>query len=266
MTDGNSQLASRYADRVLALVRHCPAGKSLNVRDKDRFVQCVRRGDRAELDLKMGLRSDVSGAALLHARFRLHIPPDGEPSLSLHHLEGRRETAHLTGRQEKYLSALMAWAGQVLPGASPVAQSRRVPLWQRQFADLYHLLSDVPVALARRRLREAFFVDQQDAMESTRMEAFLDMMRDEGWIALVDGKEETVDDIILQLVEQRLPGSTDACDSTALAESGHDLVLLDDGSDQSAIAVLARGSVTTVGQLLADLAPQMTVRRFGVPA
>lgn len=263
--DGHSELAKRYAGRIQTLIGHCPVGKSLKVRDKERLVQCSRRADSAELDLKMELRSDVSGAALLHARFRLHVPPGCDARISLHHLEGRRETETLTGRQEKYLSALLVWAEQVLPTASPHAPGPGLSPWQRQFAELYHRLSGVSVPVARRRLRESFFVDQEDAPDSVRMEAFLDMLREEGWVALVDWREDTVDEIVLQLAEQRLASlrlqPAGPIDRAVLAAVGYVVVRLEDGSDQAVMALVANEEVAPVEHLLSDLAPPMRVRR-----
>lgn len=213
----------------------------------------------------MGLRSDVSGATLLHARFRLRVSPGGDTHISLHHLEGRRETETLTGRQEKYLSALMAWAEQVLPTASPQATGARIAPWQRVFADLYHFLSGASVQVARRGLREGFFVDQEDTPDAMRMETFLDMLREEGWVALVDWQEETVDGIILQLAEQRLASlhlrPAGPTDRVMLAAAGYAVVRLEDGSDQAVIALAANDEVASVEHLMSDLAPHMRVHR-----
>lgn len=260
MTDGRSDLADRYADRVLALVAHCPVGKALKARDNNRSADCSRSRDGAELSLKTALRDDVLGHALLHARFRVRMPRTGATSVTLHHLAGRRETADLTARQEKYLSALMLWAEQVLPTASPVAKAARMPAWQKQFAELYHHLSGLSVAAARRRLREGFVVDQEDATPRTRMGAFLDLLRDEGWVALVDWKEETVDAIILDLAACRMRPAG-PLDRAAIAAAGYAVVQLEDGSDDAVIAIVAHDDVAAVEALLADLAPDMTVGR-----
>lgn len=257
MTDSRSDRVERHAGRVLALVGHCPVGKSLKLRDGERFVQCTRTGQGAELILKMGLRSDVSGAALLHARFRVRFGAEGEPGLSLHHLEGRRETASLTGRQEKYLAALLTWAEQVLPTAAPVARTIRTPAWHRSFAELYHFLSGRSLPVARRRLGDGFFMDQQDAPPAMRIEALLDMLREEGSVALVDWEEETVEDILCQLAEQRL-GARCPADRAMLSDRGYDVVMLEDGSDHYVMALVARDQVATVERLLADIAPSMT--------
>ncbi|WP_448664639.1 hypothetical protein ACG3SL_08205 [Sphingomonas sp. CJ20] len=260
MTDGHFDLANHYADRVLALVGHCPVGQSLKARDNNRIAECTRTRDGAELSLKIALRCDVLGHALLHARFRLRLPRKGEASITLHHQAGRRETEDLTARQEKYLSALMLWAEQVLPAAEPVAKAARIPAWQKQFAELHHLLSGLSVAAARRRLRDGFFVDQEDSPETARMGAFLEVLRDEGWVALVDWNEETVDDMILDLAACRMRPSG-PIDRAAVAAAGYDVVKMDDGSDGLIFAIVARDEVPAVGRLVANLAPDITIIR-----
>lgn len=74
-----------------------------------------------------------------------------------------------------------------------------LPAWQKPFAELYHHLSGLSAPVARRRLRDDFFVDQEDAPGPTRMGAFLELLRDESRGARVDRKEETVDEMILDL-------------------------------------------------------------------
>lgn len=264
MTDAPSDLADRYARRVLALIGHCPVGKSLKAQDTGRFADCSRKRGKAELRLKVGLRSDVTGRALLHARFRIGFPFGREPVVVLHHLEGRRETDELTVRQEKFLSALMTWAEQVLPDVTPTEPGPRTPLWQRQFAELYHRLSGRSLASARRRLREGFFVDQEDTSESMRIDSFLELLSEEGWVALVDWKEETIDELVQEIARQRLAAarvrSVDTIDPASLAEAGYAIVSLEDGSDGSTIAILARDDIETVAQLLGEVAPHIVLR------
>ena len=74
-----------------------------------------------------------------------------------------------------------------------------LPAWQKPFAKLYHHLSGLSAAVARRWLRDDFFVDQEDAPGPTQMGAFLELLRHEGWVALAARKEETVDEMILDL-------------------------------------------------------------------
>lgn len=264
MTDAPSDLADRYARRVLALIGHCPVGKSLKAQDTGRFADCSRKRGKAELRLKVGLRSDVTGRALLHARFRIGFPFGRRPVVVLHHLEGRRETDELTVRQEKFLSALMTWAEQVLPDVTPTEPDPRTPLWQRQFAELYHRLSGRSLASARRRLREGFFVDQEDTSESMRIDSFLELLSEEGWVALVDWKEETVDELVQEIARQRLAAarvrSVDTIDPASLAEAGYAIVSLEDGSDGSTIAIAARDDIETVAQLLGEVAPHIVLR------
>lgn len=261
MTACNSDLARRYAPRVLALVGQCPEGATQKVRDGQRLAQCTRTGANAELTVKMGLRSDVSGAALLHARFRIVFGAGGAASLSLHHLEGRRETDGLTRRQEQYLAALLTWVEQALPATVPTPSGTRTPTWQRAYADLYALLSGGSTATARRRLREAWFVDQEDAAEPARMDAFLDLMREEGRVAMVDWREETIDALTADVVRRRLPERPALwADRTALAAAGYAVAMLDDGSDGSAIAVIATDQVEMLRTLLARLGVHVTVR------
>ena len=69
-----SALVGRLADRVRALIRHCPVDKTLKMRDGDRFAECTHTTSGARLTLKLSLRSDVTGAALLHAIFRIAGP------------------------------------------------------------------------------------------------------------------------------------------------------------------------------------------------
>jgi hypothetical protein len=158
----------------------------------------------------------------------------------------------------------MTWAEQVLPDVTPAEPGPRTPTWQRQFAELYHRLSGRSLASARRRLREGFFVDQEDTSESMRIDSFLELLSEEGWVALVDWKEETVDELVQELARQRLAAarvrSADTVDPASLAEAGYAIVSLEDGSDGSAIAIVARGEIARVAQLLAEVAPHMTLR------
>lgn len=257
-TDGHAALARLYEERVLALIGHCPDGKALKLRDGARFLECAHRGGRAELVLKMGLRSDVTGESLLHARFRVVFASGDAVSLSLHALDGVRESAFFTKRQEQFLSAMIRWAEQVIPTASPVAPSGRTPPWQRDYAALYHHLSGRSHAVARRRLRQGFFADQADTPDTMRMAAFVELLREEGWVALVDHGEETVGAILDRLVMQRLPGVQGR---SGVATSGHAIVALEDGSDHAVFAIVADDDGPTVARLIADLAPFMTLRR-----
>lgn len=259
MTD-TSPLAARHADRVRALIGHCPDGKVLKLREGDRIAECTRGRDGGRLTLKLGLRSDVTGAALLHAIFRVTgTASDG--AVTLHHLEGRRETADLTKRQEQYLAALLGWAERVLPAAPPVAPAPRVPVWQRDYVALYCDLAGCSPATARRRLRDGFFLDQDDATDDSRMNAFIDQLRDEDRVVAVDLNEETIEELIRFLAEQRLgrpcPGSV----RLALAEAGLDLLVVEDG-DGLVIGIVAVERIEAAAALVTRLAPLLTVRGF----
>lgn len=266
MTTNSSEAARRHVERVLPLVALCPDRKALKVRDKERIAECTRDGATARLTLKMGLRSDVTGAALLHAIFRVTTAPDGSRDVSLHHLEGKREIDELTNRQERYLSALLTWAERVLPTARPVARPDGPPPWQRDFAALYGHLSGCSAAVALRRLRDGFFADQEDVEQDTaRMDAFLEVLRDEERVVLVDHGEETIDALAAYLAEQRLDVPCEGFGSSELhalvAEAGLTFVALEDGSDGGALAIVPVAHLDTVEALLARVAPDTTLHR-----
>lgn len=259
MTD-TYPLAARHADRVRALIRHCPDGKTLKLREGNRIAECTRGRDGGLLTLKLGLRSDVTGTALLHAIFRV-TDAAGDGAVTLHHLEGRRETPDLTKRQEQYLAALLGWAEHVLPSAPPVAPAPRVPAWQRDYVALYGHLAGCSPATARRRLCDGFFVDQEDATDDGRMNAFIDLLRDEDRVVAVDLHEETIEALIRFLAEQRLGRTCPGSVRLALAEADLDLLIVEDG-DGLVIGIVPIGQIDAAAALVTRLAPLLTVRGF----
>ena len=119
----------------------------------------------------------------------------------------------------------------------------------------------VSPATARRRLRDGFFVDQEEAADDARMNAFIDQLRDEDRVVAVDLNEETIEELIGFLAEQRLgrpcPGSV----RLALAKAGLALLVVEDG-DGLVIGIVPVDRMAATAGLFTRLAPLMTVRGF----